>query len=229
MDHSEQRRTVVLLRKRSEEYGIHLMELEKTILVYYIVPDSPASNGNGSVLYVGDRVLAVGESEKMRNRKSVEGLHPEDVIALINSHPNEVSLRVIFHDKAYQLLRQQFGPPDRRSVFSLPGHLSPPPPPGHSNGATKTIRGIRKHLVRAVQAFGKKLSSIDTPTAAMYAWASDKSTLSHSKTFPAMHADTSKRNRGNKNGQQYETCAALERKSWCIREGRRKLRPFDLS
>ena len=192
MEHSEQRRTVVILRKRGEEYGIHLMELEKVILVYYIKPDSPAANVNGSVLYIGDRVLAIGESEKMRNRKSVEGLHPAEVIELINSHRNEVSLRVLFHKNAYQLLRQQFGSPlessyDRRSVYSLPGHLSPPPPPEQSNGATKAIRGIRKHIGRAMLAFGKKLSGFDTPTAV----------LSHAKTVPSMQTDINKRNTNN--------------------------------
>ena len=203
MEQAEHRRIVVLLRKTKEEYGIHLMELEKSILVYFIVPDSPASKEG--LLYVGDRVLAIGESKQMRNRKSVEGLHPADVMTLINSHLNEVSLRVIFHERAYQILHQQFGTPlkdsyDRRSVFSLPGHLSPPTLTEQSSGATKAIRGFRKTLGRAVRAFGKKLSGFDTP-------ASDRSTstISHSKTFPMMHTDTSER---NTNGQKHRDGAA---------------------
>lgn len=158
------RRTVVLIRQRGKEYGIYLLELEKSILVYFIVPNSPAASSTDGPLYVGDRLLAVGDTENMGNRKSVEGLHPADVIKLINEHPNQVALRVIFHEAAYKILRQQFGQPldtddGVRGDRPLLTHDLPPQPPQQLNAAAKAFRWVAKKFTRP-----KNFSNTQTAT-----------------------------------------------------------------
>lgn len=178
---------MVLVRKKGTEYGIHLMEIEKLILVYFTAPNSPAASPHDGFLRIGDRVVAIGDSEKMENKRLVEGMPLAQVIDFIDSHQSQVALRVEFHEEAYRFLHQQFGrslddaPGDQDVVTSFRSTLSlqyPPRPPHHRSAAAKIIHGFSKRCSRAVRAFGALISSYEAA-----ANASSSRTMRRSRTF----------------------------------------------